>query len=93
MKDKFTTTLQLNSERLILIPYTIQICEDVLNDNYTSIEKLNLKRGINWPDADVLDTLPRILMNLSKVNSPTGFESWMIIKKQTKEIIGDIGFK
>ena len=27
------------------------------------------------------------------MDSPTGFESWMIIKKDTLEIIGDLGFK
>jgi ribosomal-protein-alanine N-acetyltransferase len=44
-------------------------------------------------DIDVLETLPRIINNLTKVGYPTGFESWMIIKKDTKEIIGDLGFK
>lgn len=27
------------------------------------------------------------------MDSPTGFESWMIIKKDTLKIIGDLGFK
>ena len=54
---------------------------------------MNLKKGKSWPDADVLDTLPRIINNLSEVKYPTGYESWMIIKKDTSEIIGDLGFK
>ena len=54
---------------------------------------MNLKKGKSWPDSDVIETLPRIINNLKKVNSPTGFESWMIIKKDTLEIIGDLGFK
>ena len=41
----------------------------------------------------IIETLPKIIYNLSKVESPTGFESWIIIKKDTLEIIGDLGFK
>lgn len=52
-----------------------------------------IKKGKSWPDSDVLETLPRIINNLTKVSSPTGYESWMIIKKDTLEIIGDLGFK
>lgn len=40
-----------------------------------------------------METLPKIIKNLSLVDSPTGFESWMIIKNDTFEIIGDAGFK
>jgi ribosomal-protein-alanine N-acetyltransferase len=54
---------------------------------------MELSKGKSWPDMDVLETLPRIINNLTKVGIQ-GFESWMIIKKKdTKEIIGDLGFK
>lgn len=91
-----TQTLQidkLTTERLILIPYTIQICENIINKNFSNLFDMGLKRGKSWPDNDVIETLPRIINNLSQVESPTGFESWMIIKKETLEIIGDLGFK
>ncbi|POR24155.1 GNAT family N-acetyltransferase [Flavobacterium columnare] len=84
---------KLITERLILIPFTIEICRNILNKDYKDLEVLNLKRGKSWPDTDVLDTLPRIINNLNKVEYPTGYESWMIIKKDTLEIIGDLGFK
>ncbi len=54
---------------------------------------IGLKKGKSWPDSDVLETLPKIIKNLSLVEAPTGFESWMIIKNETSEIIGDLGFK
>jgi ribosomal-protein-alanine N-acetyltransferase len=54
---------------------------------------MGLKKGKSWPDDDVIETLPKIINNLSQVESPTGFESWMIIEKDTHEIIGDLGFK
>lgn len=84
---------KLTTERLILIPYTIQICENIINKNFSNLFDMGLKRGKSWPDNDVIETLPKIINNLSQVESPTGFESWMIIKKETLEIIGDLGFK
>lgn len=54
---------------------------------------MEFKKGKSWPDDDIMETLPIIIYNLSRVESPTGFESWMIIKNDTLEIIGDAGFK
>lgn len=84
---------RLITKRLILIPYTIQICKNIINDDFSDLFKMQLRKGKSWPDNDVVETLPKIINNLSQVESPTGFESWMIIKKDTLEIIGDIGFK
>ena len=93
MKVKKLEIDKLITERLILIPFTINLCRNILNNDYRDLEILNLKKGKSWPDADVLDTLPRIINNLNKVEYPTGYESWMIIKKGTSEVIGDLGFK
>ncbi len=76
-----------------MIPFTIQICKSILQDDFNDLFKMGLKKGLSWPDDDVKETLPKIINNLSKVESPTGFESWMIIKSDTLEIIGDLGFK
>ena len=81
------------TERLILIPFTIQICKNLINDDFSDLLKMGIKQGKSWPDNDVIETLPKIINNLAKIESPTGFESWMIIKNDTLEIIGDIGFK
>lgn len=84
---------KLTTKRLILIPFTKQICENILNWDFNDLIKLGFKKGKSWPDNDVIETLPKIIDNLSKVGEPTGFESWMIIKADTLEIIGDAGFK
>lgn len=93
MKVKKLEIDKLITERLILKPFTIQVCRNLLNNDFSDLEILNLKKGKSWPDIDVIETLPKIINNLTKVGSPTGFESWMIIKKDTLEIIGDLGFK
>ncbi len=84
---------KLITERLILIPYSIKICNDIINNDFTALDKMGFKKGNGWPDEDVMETLPKIINNLNKVAAPTGFESWMIIKNDSLEIIGDIGFK
>lgn len=89
-------TLQIDpllTERLILIPFTIQVCSNLINNDFSDLLEMGLRKGRSWPDADVIETLPRIINNLSKVESPSGFESWMVIKKDTSEVIGDVGFK
>jgi ribosomal-protein-alanine N-acetyltransferase len=93
MKIKALDVDKLITERLLLIPYTINICEEILNNDYTNLISMGLKTSQNWPDEDVLETLPRIINNLESVEEPTGFESWMIVKKETLEVIGDLGFK
>lgn len=93
MKTQSLNIHNLKTERLILIPFTLEICKNLLNDDFNDLFKMGLKKGKSWPDADVIETLPKIINNLSQVKYPTGFESWMIIKNDTFEIIGDLGFK
>jgi len=86
-------SLQIQTDRLKLLPFTIQICEEVLSCSGSFLADLGIKPGYGWPDLETLDTLPRILNNLNKVKSPSGFESWMVLNKSTNTLIGDIGFK
>lgn len=93
MKVQILQIDQLQSERLLLIPFTSQICKNLIRNDFSDLYAIGLKRGKSWPDDDVLETLPKISNNLSLVEAPTGFESWMVIKNDTLEIIGDLGFK
>lgn len=85
--------LQIRTPRLELLPYTKTICEETMNGSTDMLDQMGLVPGAGWPDADTLDTVPRILNNLQKVKSPSGFESWMIIAQSTRRIVGDVGFK
>lgn len=86
-------TKKITTDRLFLIPFTIPIAQEILNQQYTILSGMGLNPGKGWPDADMMETLPRILNNLELVDEPSGFESWLIVEKDSKEIIGDIGFK
>lgn len=85
--------LKIQTSRLTLLPFTTDICEESLSDSFAAIESLGIYPGNGWPDAETIDTLPRIINNLNKVSQPTGFESWMIIETNSNLLIGDIGFK
>lgn len=84
---------KLITERLILIPFTIPICENLMKEDFSDLIPLGLKRGKSWPDDDLIEILPKIIDKLIPIGVPSGFESWMIIKNDTMEVIGDIGFK
>ncbi|MHB8062952.1 MAG: GNAT family N-acetyltransferase [Ruminiclostridium sp.] len=84
---------QILSDRLIFIPFTLDIATSVFEGNLDVLESLGLKRDKDWPDVESIETLPKIIKNLKLVIEPSGFESWMIVKKDNMIVIGDAGFK
>ena len=81
------------TKRLVLIPYTREIATEILGGRYQLLYDLGISLGTGWPDAAELETVPKILKNLERVNEPSGFESWMIIVRPEMKIIGSTGFK
>lgn len=81
------------TRRLLLVPYTVKICRNIIDKDFSRLNEMGFVNGKGWPDEEVLESLPRVINNLAQVEAPTGFESWFIVKRDTKEIIGDIGFK
>jgi ribosomal-protein-alanine N-acetyltransferase len=85
---------QITTNRLVLIPFTYNIASSILKRDYNEVRSNGFSLGEGWPDEDAIETLPKIIKNLDLVGrTPTGFESWMILIKDTMTIIGDIGFK
>ncbi|KOR26685.1 GNAT family N-acetyltransferase [Clostridium sp. L74] len=82
----------INTNRLILIPITLEITKSLINKSSKEIEKLGVECDKEWPTEDTMDILPIINNSLEKSKRPTGFETWMIVDKNSKKIIGDIGF-
>ncbi|OPA73821.1 GNAT family N-acetyltransferase [Paenibacillus selenitireducens] len=83
----------ITTERLFLIPFTRKIATAILDGDFEELLNMGFCLGEGWPDEDAIETIPKILRNLDLVKEPTGFESWMIIKKDRMTIIGDTGFK
>lgn len=82
----------INTDRLILIPVTLEITQSLLAGSTKELEKLELHTGDSWPTDDTMDILPYINASLEKEKEPSGFEFWMIVRKVDRYIIGDIGF-
>lgn len=87
------TELLLQSKRLILEPFTLEIAQAVEEGYYDKVIKAGYNFGMGWPDEETLETIPKIIKNIQFAGEPSGFESWMIIRKDNNCIIGDIGFK
>ncbi|MBX4267256.1 hypothetical protein [Clostridium estertheticum] len=79
------------TDRLILIPVTFEITNSLLDGSSNEIEKLGIKTDEQWPTKDTMDILPIVNKSLEKDRIPTGFEFWMIVKKDTMQVVGDIG--
>lgn len=82
----------IHTERLILIPVTYEITSTLIKGSGEEIEKLGITAHSNWPTEDTKDILPIINKALEETKVPSGFEFWMIVNKESSEIIGDIGF-
>ncbi|GLC29988.1 GNAT family N-acetyltransferase [Clostridium omnivorum] len=82
----------IHTERLILIPVTLEITKSLLEHSTKEIEKLGIKTDEKWPTDGTMDILPIINKTLDKYKVPSGFEFWMIVNKDNMLVIGDIGF-
>lgn len=82
----------IHSERLLLVPVTLQITRTLLDNNKSELEKLSLNSDDQWPTVDTWDILPIINDTLKRDKEPSGFEFSMVVKKETRQVIGDIGF-
>ncbi|XMB85256.1 GNAT family N-acetyltransferase [Mycoplasmatota bacterium WC44] len=80
------------TDRLIIIPVTLEITQSLLNGSNKKLEKLGLTTDYEWPRKDTMDILPTANQSLEMNVTPSGFEFWMIVRKDNMRVIGDIGF-
>ncbi|MBB6611459.1 GNAT family N-acetyltransferase [Pontibacter sp. Tf4] len=83
----------IHTDRLILLPFTLEITEMLMAGDTSIIPKLGLQLTPYWPDQEAIDTFPKIIRNLELVPEPSGFESYMVVHRQSMTVIGDAGFK
>lgn len=77
--------------RLELFPVTLDITQDIINKSSKAIENKGYTIG-DWPTEDTKSIIPIVHCSLEKSKEPTGYEFWIIVKRENNEIIGDIGF-
>lgn len=51
---------EIQTPRLTILPFTIDICEESLSNSFHTIASMGIWAGNGWPDPETLDTLPSI---------------------------------
>jgi ribosomal-protein-alanine N-acetyltransferase len=83
----------LYTERLALVPFTLRAVRFLSEGHISVLREFGLQPTPHWPDQEAIDTFPKVIKNLERVQVPTGYESWMIVLKRNSTVIGDAGFK
>lgn len=81
------------TERLQLIPVSFEIAEQIRNGDFFIKNKSHIRSTALWPDDDFLDILPKIIQKLKSISDHKGFTSYLVVKKEDRTVIGDVGFK
>ena len=87
------TEIRVETDRLILLPMTGELMEDILAGRTTELERQGITIGDGWLDMEVVQYIDIIHSFLPSGYLPDGFYTWVIIDKSTKSIVGDVGFK
>lgn len=87
------TLRNIDTDRLLLMPVTLEIVKSLMVGSNDELLKLQINPNTKWPTKDTKDILPIINRTLEKNKVPSGFETWMIIKKDNMQVIGDIDRK
>lgn len=85
--------LELRTERLRLIPCTIEIGKAILSSKDELKNKFNLITDEDWPLEDIKGFLPIYLEMLGNSPQFLGWGIWLIILESERRIIGDVGYK
>jgi len=85
------------TERLLIVPMTYSmvncILKGTINGKYSILEELGFYTDRMWPRQDTLDILNFIVDSMDKNDAVSGFDAWMVVKKEDMTIIGDAGFR
>jgi len=83
----------LETNRLLLLPMTIDFIDGLISGDKKAYSLLNIKPSEEWPSEEIFSFLPMIKKSLLQKKEPTGFDSWIFIDKYDLCIVGDGGFK
>jgi len=84
--------MKLETNRLVIETIDLPLLEAASKQDVKAIEALGFKSNGEWPAPDFLDAIPYFRQILIKNNGTRGFDSWIIIAKDTQDIVGGIGF-
>jgi len=84
--------MQIETNRLELKTLNVDLIEAAARQDAKAIEALGYKTKGEWPGPDFLEALPYFRDPLIKNQGTKGFDSWIMVERETREIVGGIGF-
>jgi ribosomal-protein-alanine N-acetyltransferase len=86
-------TLHLKTERLDIIPCSLQVARAIVTDKSKVETILSARVSDSWPAPDLLEFLPFYAQQLETDLSLLGWGVWLMIHVTERVVIGDVGFK
>ncbi len=81
----------LETDRLTLIPFTLELKRSVISDKTQLAEMLGVQVPDEWPGSDLAEALPFFVKTMAEDSSGTVWDG-IIIHKRDRAIIGGMGF-
>ncbi|BAZ39788.1 acetyltransferase [Calothrix sp. NIES-4101] len=88
-----TQILYIDTQRLELIPCSLEVAQATINRDKPLLEKL-LTAYVpdDWYTTEVQDFLPKYIQMLANDASQLGYGVWLMIRTDDSTLIGDLGF-
>lgn len=83
--------VKIQTERLELIPYSLEVAEAAIADKSQIKKLLNVKIPSDWHWSEVEEVLP-FFAQLAADPLQLGWGAWLMIHTRENTIIGDLGF-
>ncbi|MCZ8521764.1 MULTISPECIES: GNAT family N-acetyltransferase [Paenibacillus] len=84
--------MKLQTNRLLLQTLDLELIDAASRQDLGALEAMDYKTNGEWPGPDFLEALPYFREQWIRHNGTRGFDSWIILEKETREIVGGIGF-
>ncbi|HEU4963499.1 MAG TPA: GNAT family N-acetyltransferase [Bacilli bacterium] len=84
--------LFLESERLRMVPFTLELVRATIEDRQKLKELLQAEVPANWPNPDFAEVLPMIAQGMAEDPSRPVWDG-LILEKETNRLVGDMGLK
>ena len=81
----------LETKRLQLIPFTLDLKKAAMNDRARLVEMLGVYVPEHWPEPDLVEALPVFVEKMEKAPSEPVWD-WIAIHRLDQAVIGGIGF-
>jgi ribosomal-protein-alanine N-acetyltransferase len=84
--------MELLTKRLLLKTVELDLLEAAAKRDAKAIAALGYQTNGEWPGSDFLEAIPYFRDRLLKNNGTQGFDSWLMVERETHQIVGCIGF-